>query len=368
METEVPLVAGVAGPAPGPGGWLWAHGGAAGQHPPLTPGDWLTTWTFDPWLAVFVAVVAGLYLMGVRRLRERGDRWPVWRSLCFLGLGLGSIVVATQSVLAVYDDVLVTPHMIQHMILAMLAPIFLALGAPLTLALRTLPRRPRGWLVRLLHSRVAKVVAFPVVGGMLFVLTPFVLYFTGWYEASLRSLYLHEVLHLHFLLVGCLWFWPLLGLDPVPGRLPYPLRLLATFTTMPFHAFLGITIMGGNLLAEEYYVGLARTWGPSLVDDQRTAGGLLWAGGDLVAFMVMAVLFVQWVQASEREAAREDRRLDMLERAGQREGERGGRTGLEQASGADRDQANLPGREQSTRQDAASDVPRGVPGRPAVRG
>ena len=125
----------------------------------------------------------------------------------------------------------------------MIAPVFLALGAPITLALRTLPPGGRGRLLAVLHSRVARVLTFPVVAGVIFVANPFALYLTGWYEATLRNPLLHDLNHLHFVLVGCLWFWPILGLDPMPNRLPYPLRLLAVFATMPFHAFLGVAIM-----------------------------------------------------------------------------------------------------------------------------
>jgi putative copper resistance protein D len=165
-----------------------------------------------------------------------------------------------------------------------------------------------------LHSRVAKVLTFPVVAGVVFVANPFALYLTGWYEATLRNVVLHDLNHLHFVLVGCLWFWPVLGLDPVPGRVPYPMRLLAVFTTMPFHAFLGVAIMTqSTLIAADHYEGLGRTWGPTLAKDQQIAGGLLWASGDLVALLVLGVLFVQWSRASEREAVREDRRLDRLD-------------------------------------------------------
>jgi putative copper resistance protein D len=206
--------------------------------------------------------------------------------------------------------------MVQHMVLAMLTPVFLALGAPVTLALRALPRRGRGVLQAGLHSRVAKVVTFPVVAGVLFVANPFALYLTGWYEATLRNPVLHDLNHVHFVLVGCLWFWPLLGLDPMPVRPAYPLRLVAVFATMPLHAFLGVAIMGAStLIAEGFYREVGRTWGPSLAKDQEIAGGLLWASGDLVALVVLGALFVQWARASEREAVREDRRLDRLEAA-----------------------------------------------------
>jgi cytochrome c oxidase assembly factor CtaG len=287
---------------------------SAGQVEPLTVARLLTGWTVDPVMAVVVLAVAATYLYGVRVLRRRGDTWPWPRTLCFVGLGLGSIVVATQSALAAYDTVLLSAHMAQHMLLSMLAPVFLALGAPVTLALRTLTRTPRGWLLALLHSRVAKVLSFPVVAFALYVLSPWALYLTGWYEATLRSPYLHEMLHVHFLLVGSLFFWPLLGVDPVPGRVPHPFRLLTVFATLPFHAFLGVTVMSmTTLIARDWYAGLDLAWGPTPAEDQELAGGLLWGSGDVVGLVIFGVLFVQWVRHSQREAAREDRRLDRLE-------------------------------------------------------
>lgn len=296
--------------------WLPAHVGGHEELPPLTPLRLLTEWEPAPLPLLGVAVVAGLYLYGVHRLRARGDSWSRWRTLFFVGLGLGSVLLATISALAVYDTTLLWVHMGQHMTLGMVTPIFLALGAPVTLALRVLPRRGRSALQTVLHSRVAAVLTFPVVAGVVFVANPFALYLTGWYEATLRNPLLHDLNHVHFVLVGALWFWPILGLDPMPVRIPYPLRLLAVFATMPFHAFLGITIMGGStLIAEDWYLGLGRAWGPSPDRDQEIAGGLLWASGDLVALVVLAALFVQWSRASEREALREDRRLDRLEAA-----------------------------------------------------
>ncbi|CAA9308385.1 MAG: Cytochrome c oxidase caa3-type assembly factor CtaG_BS (unrelated to Cox11-CtaG family) [uncultured Frankineae bacterium] len=267
---------------------------------------------------LLVLVPAGLYLLGARRLRARGDRWPVGRSLSFLVGGLGTIAVATMSGLAAYDASLFSAHMVQHMLLAMVAPVFLALGAPITLALRTLPLRPRRVLLAVLHSRVAALLSHPLVPWLLFVASPFALYFTGWYEATLDDRLLHELLHVHFLLVGSLFFWPLLGIDPVPGRSGHPFRMLLVAATLPFHAFLGVAIMsvepdGRGLLAADHYLplhGLAQS-----VYQQQLGGGLLWASGDLVGLLFLAVLLVQWMRASEREAAREDRRLDRLEAA-----------------------------------------------------
>lgn len=294
-----------------------ASAGPGDLPPPLTTARLLTGWVFEPLPLLFVAVTVGLYLFGVSRLQRRGDAWSPWRTASFCGLGMGAVLIATSSALAAYDTVLISVHMVQHMVLSMLVPICLALGAPVTLALRTLPPRQRGRLLALLHSRYARVLSSPPVAGTLFVATPFALYLSGWYEATLRSPLLHDLNHLHFLAVGCLWFWPLLGLDPMPMRIPHLFRLLAVFVTLPFHAFLGVTILGSSrLLGGGWYPGLARTWPPTPLEDQRLAGGILWASGDLVSLAVFAVLFVQWVGASEREAAREDRRLDRLEASG----------------------------------------------------
>jgi len=281
----------------------------------------LTGWSFEPVLLGVIAVLAGLYLYGVHKLHARGDKWPRGRTVAFVVLGLGSAVIATQSALGTYDTVLLSVHMAQHMILSMVTPLMMALGAPVTLALRTLPARPRKWLLSVLHSRFAKVLCFPLIGFTLFVASPWALYFSGWYDATLRSPELHDLLHLHFILVGSLFFWPLLGLDPVPGRVIYPFRLLMTFLTLPFHAFLGITIMSASkLIAEDWYTSFDRSWPPSPLHDQYIAGGLLWGSGDLVGLLFFGVLFVQWVRESQREARREDRRLDRLEEQARRAG------------------------------------------------
>jgi cytochrome c oxidase assembly factor CtaG len=252
-------------------------------------------------------------------MRRRGDRWQLGRTLSFVLVGTGGAALATVSGLAAYDDTLLSVHMVQHMILTMLVPLAMALGAPVTLALRTLPRRPRRWLLAVLHSRVAKVLSFPPLTFTLYVITPWALYFSGWYAATLHSDYLHEMSHLHLVLVGCLFFWPLMGIDPLPGRITYPARMLLVVLTLPFHAFLGITIMSANkLIAEDWYTGFGRSWPPSPLRDQYIAGGLLWGSGDIVGVVFFAVLFVQWVRESQREARREDRRLDRLEEQARR--------------------------------------------------
>jgi putative copper resistance protein D len=234
-----------------------------------------------------------------------------------------------MSGLAAYDTVLLSVHMVQHMVLTMVVPLALALSAPVTLALRTLPRGPKRWLLAVLHSRVARVLSFPPLTLALYIVSPWALYYSGWYRASLESAYVHEMMHVHLVLVGALFFWPLMGIDPVPGRVGYPARMLLVVLTLPFHAFLGVTIMGQeSLLGGDWYPRLGEgpmgAWLPDPLDDQHLAGGILWGSGDLIGLVFFGVLFAQWVRSSMREAKREDRRLDLLEARARSASERDG--------------------------------------------
>ena len=287
--------------------------------PPFEPSRVLTEWSLEPVPTVLSVWVAGLYLLGVRRMHARGDRWPVGRTVSFVGLGMGGFLLATSSGLAAYDTTLLSAHMAQHMVLGMFVPLALALGAPVTLALRTLPRTPRRWLLALLHSRLVAVLSVPPLTFALFVLSPWALYLTSWYDATLTSAYLHEALHLHFVAVGALFLWPVVGVDPVPGRVGFPFRMMLMLLTLPFHAFLGITLMNQTrLVGGDWYSDLAeRTgmqWLPDPAADQHLAGGILWGTGDVVGLVFFLVLFAQWVRSSIREAEREDRRLDRADR------------------------------------------------------
>jgi putative membrane protein len=283
----------------------------ADDLPPFTGAAIFRHLELESLVSVLLVLSAGLYLYGVYRLRSRGDRWPVGRTLLFLGPGLGSIAFVTVTGIEAYDDTLLSVHMIQHMVLGMVAPIFLALGAPVTLALRTLPVGPRRKLVAVLHSRPAKVLTFPLLAYAIFVANPFALYFTGLYRATLEHAWLHEWVHIHFLVTGCLFFWPLLGLDPLPGRWPYPGRALLMLLSTPFHAVLGLTIMqSATLIAGDWYPDLHLTWADP-AKDQVLAGSILWAGGEVVSVTMLAVLVTQWMHDADKEGRRVDRRLDL---------------------------------------------------------
>ncbi|MET0416778.1 MAG: cytochrome c oxidase assembly protein [Actinoplanes sp.] len=281
--------------------------------PPFTAGAIFTEIHLTSLIGLVLLVAGALYGYGVYRLRHRGDHWPPGRTVAFVVGGLGSIAAVSVTGVEAYDDQLLSVHMVQHMVLSMVGPIFLALGAPVTLALRTVGGDTRRTLLAVLHSRVAKVLTLPLVAFGIFVANPFVLYFTDLYRQTLLHPWLHEAIHVHFIITGCLFFWPLLGLDPLPNRWPYPGRALLMVLSVPFHTVLGLTIMQSKtLLAGDYYPNLHLTW-VSPWDDQVTAGGILWAGGEIVSVTMLGILVLQWIKQSEREARRIDRQLDREE-------------------------------------------------------
>ncbi len=271
-----------------------------------------------PLLLVLVPALA--YLYGVRRLTARGDAWPVGRTLSFLVGGLGTIAVATMSGLAAYDTSLFAAHMVQHMLLSMVATVFLALGAPITLALRTLPRRPRRALLALLHSRFARVVSFPLIPWALFVASPFALYFSGWYEATLGDRAAARAAAPALprgrgaVLLAAARHRP--GARPGEPPVPDPARgQHAAVPRLPRRLDHERGARRARPDRRRPLPAAATAW-PSRSFQQQLGGGLLWASGDIIGLLFLGVLLTQWMRASEREAQREDRRLDRLDAAG----------------------------------------------------
>jgi putative copper resistance protein D len=276
----------------------------------------------DPWFGTIVVVGIGLYLVGVLRLRKRGIQWPVHRLVCWIA---GLLVLAAVTMLGVgrYAYLLFSAHMFQHMMLSMVVPVLLVLGAPATLALRAIRpsgdpnvRGPREWLLQILHSRAMRVLAHPVVATGLFVASLYGLYFSGLFEAAMRSHLGHLWMLTHFILVGYLFFWVVIGVDPGPRKLPYPIRIPIHFAGMAMHAFFGVALLqAGTVLAAGWYVGLHRPWLTDLLSDQNLAAGITWAFGEFPSVVVLGALFWQWIRADEREQRRVDRAAQRAERA-----------------------------------------------------
>ena len=268
-----------------------------------------------PFFPLLCLLAAALYGLGVVRLARRGVHWP-WPRVLAWGAGLATVLAVTATGVGGYGMQLFSVHMVQHMVLSMLSPILLLLGAPFTLALRALRpaargrRGPREVLLAVLHSRVARVLAFPVTGLGLFVASLYGLYFTPIFDALMSTWWGHTAMLVHFLLVGLLFFWPLLGVDPTPRRTPYPLRIIELFTTAPFHAFFGIAMMMASGLVVSFFAHPPPGWGVEPLRDQNVGGGIAWAFSEVPTILVLLALVVQWSRSSDREARRRDRAAD----------------------------------------------------------
>ncbi|WP_255768763.1 cytochrome c oxidase assembly protein [Pseudarthrobacter sulfonivorans] len=284
--------------------------------PELTPERWLTEWRPD-WLWVAVvgfALVA--YFLGVAKVRRRGDKWQWFRSVNWV-VGLLALTYITSGPPTVYGMVLFSAHMVGHMALTMVAPLFLVLGAPVTLALRALPARSDGsrglreWVLIFVHSKFSQVVTHPLFAAANFAGSIVLFYFSDAFGFAMREHVGHELMNLHFLLTGYIFVLSMIGTDPLPRRAPYPLRLLLLLATMAFHAFFGVTIMGGTgLLAADYFGNLGRPWGPSALVDQQLGGAVTWGIGEVPTLLVAIGVAIMWSRSDERETRRTDRAAD----------------------------------------------------------
>jgi putative membrane protein len=267
----------------------------------LTPLGLVTKSRIEPAALAGLVAAGWWYWAATRRLAGRGLKWPLKRTAPWWA-GLAVMGAATQSGLATYDTTSFAAHAVQHILLGMLAPILLALGAPITLALQASRRATQRDLLRLLHSRPVRLLTHPLLAWMLFGGSMFALYFTKLYADTVGNTVLHDLTHLHFVVVGCLFFWPVVGLDPVPHRLPFGGRILYIGVALPFH-----TILGMALLSQRTPIAAGLTIG-----DQQAGAGILWTAGEVMSVLAMIVVGVQWMNAEEREAARADRRLTTL--------------------------------------------------------
>ena len=292
-----------------------AYALAGGYHgpPELTAVRALTEWTLDAWMLALVLLLGGCYLAGVRRLRRRGQPWSAWRTVNFAGLGLGIVVIATMSSFGTYFGVLFYMRAFQTILLLLLAPLFLALGRPLTLAMTVFPAAGRR-IDRAIHSRAARLVTFPAITTLALVAVPFVMYFTTWYTAAFHSGAVRELTYLALMVPGFVFFWTLLRVDPVPKAYSYGVSLWITAVEVVGDAFLGLAVIAyTSLIGAGYYHALARPWGPSLQTDQILGGGTLWIFGDLVGLPFLVAQLIQFIREDEAEAAAIDAELDARE-------------------------------------------------------
>jgi cytochrome c oxidase assembly factor CtaG/putative copper export protein len=284
--------------------------------PELTPERWLTEWRLD-WLWIAVALFGLVsYFLGVAKVHRRGDKWQWFRSVNWV-IGLLVLTYITSGPPSVYGRVLFSAHMVDHMALTMVAPIFLVLGAPVTLALRALPARGDGsrglreWLLVFVHSKFSQFVTHPIVAAGNFAGSIVLFYYSDAFGFAMREHVGHELMNLHFALTGYIFVLSMIGTDPLPRRAPYPMRLLLLLATMGFHAFFGVAIMGGTgLLAADYFGNLGRAWGQSALLDQQVGGAVAWGIGEVPTLLVAIGVAVMWSRSDDRESKRTDRAAD----------------------------------------------------------
>ncbi|WP_108718827.1 cytochrome c oxidase assembly protein [Miniimonas sp. S16] len=289
-----------------------------GYPPPAEPtvAGWFTL--VQPDVLVLTGVVsAAVVIVGwTLRLRRRGDAWPAGRGASML-VGLLLVAWASSGGAAVYGHVLFSGHMVQHMVLVMLAPIFLVLGAPVTLGLRALPSRddgsrgPRELLLAVVHSKVAAFFGHPIVAAVNVAGSMILFYYSPLFELSLTNHLVHLWMIVHFTLAGYLFVNVLIGIDPGPRRPSYPLRLLLLFATMAFHAFFGLALTEGTqLLAARWFGALGLPWGVDALADQRLGGAFAWGFGEIPSLVLAIALGLAWIRDDERTARRLDRAAD----------------------------------------------------------
>lgn len=284
--------------------------------PEFTTERWFTAWDFDLLWVLVTAFGILFYLAGVWRLHRRGDRWPVHRTLLWV-TGMLGLFWVTNGPLNVYEQYLFSSHMLGHMLLSMAIPVLLVLSAPITLGMRAIRKREDGsrgvreWLLLFVHSRYAAVLTHPLVAGVLFAGSLWAFYYTPLLRWATQEHVGHVWMIVHFLLTGYLFAQALVGIDPVAGRPPYPLRLILLLATMAMHAFFGLSLVEGQgLLLADWYGAMGRTWGAPPLEDQQAAGGIAWSVGEIPTVALAILVALLWSRSDARDAKRSDRAAD----------------------------------------------------------
>jgi cytochrome c oxidase assembly factor CtaG len=280
--------------------------------PALTWDRLATTWTPNV-MALVVVVGLGLaYALGVQGLHRQGGVWPRARPWWF-GAGLVSILLVTISAVGVYMDTLFWARAVHNIVLLMITPMFLALGAPLGLLQELVPRSVGQRASRILHSTPARVLTFPLLMTVALIAPLYLVYLTPLYEATLRSAAVSAAVSAGLVIAGFLYFWTRLRVDPTPRTDPYLLSIGISVAEVIFDGALGLTLWLGPLVAPQYYLALHRGWGPDVRLDQVIGAGVLWIGGDLAGLPFLAAIFTRMMREDQRQAAAIDAELDALE-------------------------------------------------------
>jgi putative copper resistance protein D len=264
---------------------------------PLTSHTAFTEWQFAPVVSASVALLALLYLYGMWRVHRRHPArpWPLIRAGSFFA-ALGVVVVATQSSIGAYDDDLFSVHMIQHLLLIMVAPALLVAGRPVMLLLHASRNPLHRWTKAVIRSRVVSALTCPPVAAVLYAVVIVGTHLTGFMNVTLRHEGVHDAEHVLYLVTGYLYFLPMLGSEPIRWKMSFPTRFLFLALSMPVDTFVGVVLMEANHELFPAYGETGRTWGPSLISDLHAGGAIMWAGGDAIMFFLMLCVFVAFLR------------------------------------------------------------------------
>jgi cytochrome c oxidase assembly factor CtaG len=292
------------------------HGHHSGMWVPAEPPTWGRMFLphLEPWSVLAVLSLLGVvgYLVALVVLRRSGVAWPWWRTASWIA-GCASLFAVTGTWLNGYSMALFSVHMAQHMVLSMISPLLLLIGAPVTLALRTLPRGrglagvPRALLLDALHSRVARFLSHPLFTLPLFLGSLYGVYFTPIFDTLMANPVGHQFMLAHFTVTGLLFFGPILSQDPWPRTMGHGARMLELLVPMPLHAFFGVAIMMADVLVVQTFAMPPAGWGVDPLADQATAGSIAWSFGELPTVFVMAIVLFSWMGSEDRKAKRLDR-------------------------------------------------------------
>jgi cytochrome c oxidase assembly factor CtaG/putative copper export protein len=284
--------------------------------PELSMVTFFTQWKLDILWALIALWAIGAYLVAVRRLKARGDSWPIARTISWVS-GMLLLIFVTSGSLNVYQEYLFSVHMVAHMFLTMAIPVLLVPGAPVTLLTRAVQKRAdssrgvREWVLWAVHTKYAEFVSHPLIAAANFAASLVVFYFTPLFEWATREHIGHQWMIVHFLITGYLFVQSLIGIDPGPSRLGYPLRIVTLIGVMAFHAFFGLALMGGTgLLLPDWFGAMGRTWGLPPLEDQQSGGAIAWGIGELPTIILTIIVSVQWFRSDNRDSKRLDRASD----------------------------------------------------------
>lgn len=284
-----------------------AHGPVPADPP--TAASLLFDWQIEPIPALGIAAALLWWRWATRRVNELHPTNPVprRRSVAFIG-GMAAIAFALMSGIDRYDTTLFSVHMVQHILLTLVAAPLIALSAPITLALRLASAATRRrWLLPVLHSRLVRILSFPVVSWLIFAATMWATHFTPLFNAALEDPFIHDIEHGIFLVAALLFWWPAVALDPAPWRMTHPVRALYTFLQMTQNTFLSVVLLNVQTVLYPHYATLIRSWGPPPLIDQGLAAGIMWITGDLIFLTAIMAIIAGWARAEGRDAARADR-------------------------------------------------------------